>query len=438
MNGLSQGWLRVVATTTTEEYQQFIVNRGPFLRRFQVVQMNELTREEAIVVLEARSSSIEHKYRVLFTYASIAACVDLAIQFLPDRHLPAKALDIMSEVATFVQATKGDGSLVEKNDVARIVAEKTNVQITAVTEDEREKLMNLESIMHQRIVGQNEAVNAIASALRRAREGLRDAKRPISNLLFLGPTGVGKTETAKTIAEVYFGNEDNMIRIDMSEYQDASAIPKLIGGKGEQGYLTNAIRLRPFSILLLDEFEKGHPDVLNVFLQVMEDGRLTDGTGKTFDLRNCMIIATSNAGTLEIQKSVSAGLSVDRIKTQLLEETLSQYFKPELLNRFDNIVVFTPLAFEHVEVIAERMLKKIGDQLLRQRGITLEVEFKAIREIAQKGFDPRYGARPLRRVIQETVNDALAKLFLSQDVQRRDIIILKPGGVLELKKAVRL
>lgn len=438
MNALSQGWLRVVATTTIEEYQQFIVSRAPFLRRFQIVQMKEMSREESIIVLEARSSSIEYTYKVFFTYAAVAACVDLAMQFMPDRHLPAKALDIMSEAAAYVQTTKGDGSLVERNDVARIVAEKTNVHITALTDDERQKLLNLEKIMHERVVGQEEAVNAIASALRRAREGLRDARRPISNLLFLGPTGVGKTETAKTIAEVYFGNEDNMIRVDMSEYQDPASIQKLIGGRGEQGYLTNAIRLKPFSIILLDEFEKAHPDVLNVFLQVMDDGRLTDGTGQTFDMRNCMIIATSNAGTQQIQNSVGAGLSIDRVKNQLMEETLPQYFKPELLNRFDNIVVFTPLTFEHVTLITQRMLKKIAEQMVRERGITLEVTPEAVADIAQRGYDPRYGARPLRRVMQETVNDGLAKLLLSEQVRRRDTIVLHAAGAMEVKEANRL
>ncbi len=438
MNAMSQGLVKVIATTTTQEYQQFIQNKGPLLRRFRVVQVNEMSREDAIQVVEAKSGSMEYKYHVFFSYAAVAATVDLSTQFIQDRYLPAKALDIAAETASAVESTKGENMIVAEDDVALVISQKANVKVTAITEDERQKLLNLEEIMHDRIIGQDEAVKAVASALRRARQGLRDKHRPIANLLFMGPTGVGKTETAKTIAEVYFGNEENMIRIDMSEYQTPQSLYKLIGGNGERGILTEAVRLKPFGLLLLDELEKAHRDVLNLFLQVMDDARLTDGTGRTIDLSNIMIIATSNAGTQAIQNGFNAGLTSDQIKQQLVDGGLSDVFAPEFLNRFDNIVVFKPLTFEEVVYIADGLLQKVAKVMLEQKGITMEIPPDAVVDIARRGFDPLFGARPLKRAIQDTVDDGLAKLMLSQQLGRRDTVILRPGGEMEVKKAERL
>lgn len=438
MNALSKGAVKVIATTTTEEYQEYIVNRPTFLRRFQIVKVDELQPEAAIEVLEARSGETEYNHKVFFTYDSLASIVDLSIKYIQDRYLPSKALDIMNEVGAYVQSRKGDNSMVTKEDIAEVISEKTNVQVTSITQNERDKLLNLEELMHERVVGQEVAIQAVASALRRAREGLRDANRPIANLLFLGPTGVGKTETAKTIAEVYFGNESNMIRIDMSEYQQIDSLRKLIGGKGEQGMLTEAIRLKPFSLILLDELEKAHPDVLNIFLQVMDDGRLTDGMGRTFDLTNTMIIATSNAGTQQIQSSFQAGLNPEQVKNMLLEKVLPELFRPEFINRFDNVVVFTPLSFNDVMLITTRMLQGLANKIQTEKGITFHVDPEAVKELATKGYDPLYGARPLKRVIQDTVDDALAKLFLSEQVRRRDTVVLRPGGQMEIQQAKRL
>lgn len=438
MNALSRGLIKVIATTTTEEYQDYIENRATFIRRFQVVKVDEMTHDEAILVLEAKTGSLEYKHNVFFSYDSIASLVDLSSKFIQDRYLPSKALDIMAETAAYVQGTKGNNSIITKEDVATVISEKTNVQITSITQDEREKLLNLEDIMHERVVGQDTAVTAVASAIRRAREGLRDTGRPIANLLFMGPTGVGKTEMAKTIAEVYFGNENNMIRVDMSEYQDVDALGKLIGSKGEKGYLTEQVRLKPFSLILLDELEKASKDVLNVFLQVMDDGRLTDGTGRTFDMSNTMIIATSNAGTQEIQNSFQAGLPVEVIKEQLMEGALMDTFSPEFLNRFDNVVVFKPLTFQEVYEIAVRMLRKLAQRMLNEKGIRMNITPEAVQEITQKGYHPLYGARPLRRVIQDTVDDALAKLLLAQRIDRRDTVVLKAGGQMDVKKAQKL
>jgi ATP-dependent Clp protease ATP-binding subunit ClpC len=438
MNAISQGFIRVIATTTTEEYQQFIQSRAPFIRRFQNVHVEELSRDGSILVLEAKSGQLEYKHRVFFSYAAIVSIVDLTTKFIPDRYLPSKALDVMTEVAGLVESRKGAGAFVTKDDVAQVISEKTNVEVGSLTESDRDKLLHLEDLLHERMVGQDEAVNAVAAALRRSREGLRDTHRPIASLLFLGPTGVGKTEMAKTIAEVYFGNEQNMIRLDMSEYQDMNSLRKLIGAKGDHGLLTEAIRQKPFALVLLDELEKAHPDVLNVFLQVMDDGRLTDGTGKTFDMSNTMIIATSNAGTQQMQNSYAAGLSSAQIKTTLLEEVLPQMFRPEFINRFDNVVVFTPLSFAEVVDVASHLIELLQKKLFTEKGIALEVMPEAVLQLAQMGYDPQYGARPLRRVIQDSVNDALAKLLLSQNISRRDTVILKAGGEIEIKKAVGL
>jgi len=438
MNAMSQGQIRVVATTTTEEYQQFIESHAPFMRRFQVVRVDELSQDDAIKVLEAKTALLENQHKVFFSYAAVSSIVDFSVRFIQDRYLPSKALDIMAEVAGYVESRKGQGSFVTREDVAQVISEKTNVQVTALTENDRDKLLHLEELLHQRMVGQQEAVNAVASALRRSREGLRDTKRPIASLLFLGPTGVGKTEMAKTIAEVYFGDEKNMIRLDMSEYQDASALRKLIGGKGEKGLLTQAVREKPFSLVLLDELEKAHPEVLNIFLQVMDDGRLTDGTGKTVDMTNTMIVATSNAATQQIQNSIAAGLTPEQVKNLLLDEVLPKLFRPEFINRFDNVVVFTPLTFEEVVEVAAHLIEQLQRAMLANKGIAVEVTPEAVLELAQRGYSPQYGARPLRRVIQDTVDDGLAKLLLGQQLSRRDTVVLQAEGIMEVKKATGL
>lgn len=435
MNAISQGMVKVIATTTTREYQEFIEPHETFVRRFQVVRIDELNRNDAILVLEARSSIFEGKFKVFFSYAAIESAVDLTTRFIQDRHLPSKALDVLKEAALLVQARQGKHTIVTKEHIAEVLAEKTNVSVQTITQEEREKLLNLEAVMHQRVVGQDSAIVALASALRRSREGLRDTNRPIGSFLFLGPTGVGKTETAKTIAEVYFGNETNMIRLDMSEYQNVDAMRKMIGAKGEQGYLTEAVRLKPFSIVLLDELEKAHPNILNVFLQVLDDGRLTDGLGVVVNMSNIMIIATSNAATQAIQNGFSAGLSVDQLKKQLVEQVLPQLFRPEFLNRFDDIILFKPLTFEEVTEIAARLLGRVAERLYETKGITMQFSQDTIVDLAQRGFDPLYGARPLRRVIQDTVDNALATLMLQGQISRRDLVILEPGGRMTIQKA---
>lgn len=437
MNYLSQGYLHVVATTTTEEFQKYIQPQETFLRRFQIVKVGELPPEDALRVLMGRSGMAEYKAKVFFSYAALAACVDLSDRYIKDRYLPSKALDIMEEAALYAAEKRGEKTIVTKEDVAAVVSEKTNVPVTSVGAGEAQRLLNLEQIMHQRIVGQDDAISAISSAMRRAREELRDMKRPISSFLFLGPTGVGKTETAKTLAQVYFGQEEQMIRIDMSEYQDQGSLDKLIGASGQHGHLTEAVRQKPFSVLLFDEVEKAHPDVLNILLQLLDDGRLTEGTGKTIDFTNIIVIATSNAASAQIQQAFSAGVSVEELKRQLLEQDLLKYFRPELLNRFDHVTVFTPLSFNEILEITRRQLKGVAE-LVAKKGISLEFSDEAVQELATKGYDPKFGARPLRRLIQDTVDDTLAKLLLEHKLTRRDVVVLQAGGLMTIRKAQQL
>lgn len=434
MNYLSQGYLHVVATTTTEEFQKYIQPQETFLRRFQVVKVSEMSKEDALRVLMGRSGSIEYKTKAFFSYAALAACVELSSRYIKDRYLPAKALDIMEEAALLSAEERGERTLVTQEDVAKVVSEKTNVPVTGVSGSEATKLLHLEELMHQRIVGQDDAVNAVASAMRRAREELRDAGRPIASFLFLGPTGVGKTETAKTLAEVYFGQESHMIRIDMSEFQDQFSLHKMIGAPGQQGQLTEAVRLKPFSVVLFDEVEKAHPDVLNILLQILDDGRLTEGTGKTIDFTNTIVIATSNAASQQIQAGLTGGQSMEQIKRQLLEVDLLTKFRPELLNRFDHIAVFTPLSFNEIIEVTKRLLLGVAKQL-EKKGMSFEFTEQAVQDLATKGYDPKFGARPLRRLIQDSVNDSIAKLLLQEKINRRDVIVLDAGGVVTIKKA---
>jgi ATP-dependent Clp protease ATP-binding subunit ClpA len=277
-------------------------------------------------------------------------------------------------------------------------------------------------------------VDMVANSLRRARTEMREGKRPIASFLFLGPTGVGKTELAKTISHVYFHKKDLMIRLDMSEYQEESSIKKMIGDvDGTKGYLTESVRQKPFSLILLDEFEKANPKIFNLFLQVMDDGRLTDGGGQTIDFTNSIIIATSNAGSNYIQDEIGKGTPIEQIKGSLINEQLSQILRPELINRFDGIIVFKPLAESDIIAIARLMLADVAG-MLKAKGIELEISDAGLAQIAHLGYDPKFGARPLRRLIQDKIEDNIAKLILGNELQRRDTIIINDSAELEVRK----
>lgn len=436
---MATGQIIVIGTSTPNEFRRYIEPRGNLITYFQPVMVEEVDANTAILICETRAGSIEYHHRVFFTYDAIEKAVTLAKRYLRDLMLPTSAINLMEEVAVMVKKSKGQHSVVTADDVAALVSQRARVAVTKITEDETKKLLNLEQIIHVRLINQEEAVKAVASALRRARAELRDIKRPIANLMFLGPTGVGKTELAKTVADVYFGSEQNMIRLDMSEYQDQYSVYRMIGTPDGSagGYLTEAVRRNPFSLLLLDEVEKAHSDVLNVFLQVMDDGRLTDSSGRTIDFTNIILVATSNAATPLIQERVVEGVAVQHIKEELMSGALGQYFRPEFLNRFDNIVVFKPLSPEHVLAIARLMLKDVGKRL-KDKGISLDATDAAVMELARQGYDIRYGARPLRRVIQEKVDDALARFLLTGTLGRRDVAVLEAGGKVTIKQAKEL
>lgn len=419
---ITNGSFVLFATTTPQGYAQQISHAtlGTALAEHDVAIMDV---NQSIQVLESKAPFIEYQEQVFFTYQSIETSVQLAKKLLQQHVLPESAIGILKEAGSHARAARGIKTLVRSEDVAQVISKKTGVPVAAITEDESEKLLKLEAALHERVVGQDEAVVLVANALRRARAAIRATTRPIANFLFLGPTGVGKTELAKTIADVYFGGEEHMIRLDMSEYQDTSSVYRLIGepGKPGTGIFTEAIRKQPFSLILLDEMEKADPHVLNIFLQVFDDGRITDSVGSTVDCTNTIIIATSNAGTSYVQTQLAAGVSYEQIQTALLHGQLQDYYRPEFLNRFDGIVLFRALTQTDIAAIAERMLQRISRDL-EPRGIALEITPEAISHLADIGFDPDFGARPMRRAIQDTVESRIADLMLTKQVGRRDTI----------------
>jgi len=322
-----------------------------------------------------------------------------------------------------------------KEDIARVVSDITSIPTTKITENESEALLKLEDKIHERMVNQSEAVKMVSASLRRARTELREGKRPIANFLFMGPTGVGKTELAKTVSEIYFGDEEYMIRLDMSEYQYADSVKKMIGDEtGVLGYLTEAVRKAPFSLVLLDEIEKAHPDIMNLFLQVMDDGRLTDGQGRTIDFTNSILIATSNAGAIFIQEQIFAGKKTDDFREALMNEHLMKVMRPELINRFDGTIVFEPLSFDNVVDIARLMLKSTA-RMLEVKGIRFKAEEGGIRILAKEGFDPQFGARPLRRLLQNKVDNEIANKILSGELKRRDTVYIDEEARVGVVKA---
>ena len=436
-NALDRKQIICLATATSENYVKFIENK-PLGNVMVKVEIREPEKNLAIQMLESKIGFLEAKYKVYFSYDSLARAVEFTSKYIHDKYLPAKAVEILESIAVKVVKIKGAGSLVLAEDVAVAVSDLTRIPITKITESESKNLLALEEKIHQRMIDQEEAVKMVAASLRRARAQLREAKRPIANFLFLGPTGVGKTELAKTVAEVYFGAEDYMIRLDMSEYQQAESIEKMIGSPaGELGYLTEAVRKSAFSLILLDEFEKAHPNILNLFLQVMDDGRLTDGQGRTIDFTNTIIIATSNAGAVFIQEQIRAGAPIDSIKQQLINEHLIKVLRPELINRFDGVIVFKPLSLKEVNSIAKIMLGKVK-KLLADKGIGMKIDEQGVEKLAQAGFDPKFGARPLRRLIQEKIEDEIANKILAGELKRRDIVVIDEQAQVQVEKGREL
>jgi len=433
---LGKGYYLAIVTTTPRAWTQYIERRSLGAKLVKV-SVPETDLEGTLNVLMAKSGFIEYQSKVFFSYAALEKAATLATRYLHDKAAPENALDVIREAATLARKARGEKTFVTAEDVAQVVHDKTSIPVEAVTQTETSKLLDLETHLHGRVIGQDEAVTAVSQALRRARAQLREGKRPIANFLFLGPTGVGKTELSKALAAEYFGDEASMIRLDMSEYQDASSVTRVIGAPGDErgGLLTEAVRQKPFSLILLDELEKAHPNILTLFLQVMDDGRLTDGVGRTIDFTNTMLIMTSNAGTPYIQAEVSKGTPVERIKTGLLEQELKGIFRPEFLNRFDGVIVFKPLTIDDVTQIAWLLVNGIAKRLEADRGVKFIADDTAVENLAAAGFDPLFGARPLRRVIQERVDNALADLVLRGEVHRKDTIVLQSDGTLTVNKA---
>jgi len=421
-----QSYLQVIGTTTFFDYHRSIEKRGDFADTFDMVKVEEVTPDVALEILSRQSYGIEVKEEVLFTFNALKKAVELSQRYIFNKLLPAKAVDLLGEAAVMVRVRSGKGSLVTSKDIMALVTEKTGVPVIDITGQEAERLNNLESEIHQRMVGQDLAVKAISEAIKRMRVGLKNEKKPMGVFLFLGPTGVGKTELAKILAEVYFGSEKLMTRLDMSEFQSVQSIEKLIGSPDGtvNGQLTEAVKKKPFSLILLDEFEKANTNVLNLFLQVFDDGRLTDGLGRLVDFTNTIIIATSNAGSKIIQERLSEGKTIPEFQPEF-EKNLLEYFKPELLNRFNAQIIFKTLSEDDIHQIAKLQIKKLSKRMELAQGIELKITDDAIAKISRMGYNPFYGARNLQRVITEKVENVIADKFLKGEIKRGRVYTIR-------------
>ena len=486
---LSRGDIQIIGATTIDEYRKHIEKDSALERRFQPVLITEPTKEETIEILKGLREKYEGHHNVKITDEAIVAAVDLAIRYIPDRFLPDKAIDLIDESASRVRLRenslqknsistdkctldketdyklnediiedeilgisiklsdnipnienhkKSYVGIVDKEIIAEVVELWTGVPVNQIVKEEAYKLLNLEEILHGRIVGQDQAVMSISKAIRRSRAGLKDPKRPIGSFLFLGPTGVGKTELCKALAEVQFGDENQIIRIDMSEYMEKHAVSKLIGsppgyvGYNEGGQLTEKVRRNPYSVVLFDEIEKAHGDVFNILLQILDDGRLTDSKGRMIDFKNTILIMTSNVGATKINKNKVLGFETNkdkedtrnqyyRMKESIMGE-LKQKFKPEFLNRIDDIIVFHPLEEYHIYEIVKLMTRDVI-QRLKSLDIDLKISEEAVKLIAKEGLDLEYGARPLKRAIQRELEDTLSEAILKGDIKKGNSVI---------------
>jgi ATP-dependent Clp protease ATP-binding subunit ClpC len=452
---LARGELQCLGATTLDEYRKHIERDAALERRFQPVMVGEPSVDEAIEILYGLRKTYEDYHKVKISEKAIEAAVNLADRYITDRFLPDKAIDLIDEAGSRVHLrhslqnkTKHQEEekpvinpqaltpVVDEEEIAQIVSAWTGVPVQKFTEAESEKLLNLEAKLHERVIGQTEAVKAVSRAIRRARVGMKSVDRPIASLFFSGPTGVGKTELAKALAQIMFGSSESIIRVDMSELMESHTVSKLIGsppgyvGYEEGGQLTEAVRRKPYSVILFDEVEKAHPDVFNLLLQMLDDGRLTDAKGRVVSFKNTLIIMTSNIGSKVIEKG-GTGLGFAMSETEaegvynrictLVKEELKNFFRPEFLNRLDEIIVFRQLQKEEVTQIADILLQDIAQRLQVDRQITLEVSGGFKNKAITEGFDPKYGARPLRRALTRLLEDYLAEAILSGRVNDGDV-----------------
>ncbi|MDB6225574.1 ATP-dependent Clp protease ATP-binding subunit [Lactobacillus amylovorus] len=488
---LARGDIQMIGATTFDEYQKYIEKDQALARRFQQVRLSEPSRKEALAILQGLKPKYEKFHHVTISEASLEDAVDLSSRYISDRFLPDKAIDLVDEASAAVKIRNNVGSddelvqindkikklidqkneaaasqnfvkaaqlqdtqnnlqarreklvenlhdkisanaVVEPEDIAKVVSDWTGVPVTQMKRNETRQLANLESLLHKRVIGQDKAVSAVARAIRRSRSGIKDEHRPIGSFLFLGPTGVGKTELAKSVAAAMFDSEDNMIRLDMSEYMDQIASSKLIGsapgyvGYEEGGQLSEQVRRHPYSVVLLDEVEKAHPDVFNLLLQVLDEGFLTDSKGRKVDFRNTIIIMTSNLGSRSLFDQNAVGFNADNAdqakeRQSKVEQAIKQFFRPEFLNRIDETIVFDELDKKQLRSIVTLLTHKLVERL-QKKGITLKLSRAALDKIVQDGYDPENGARPLRRAIQNDIEDKVAEMLITGEVQKGDTL----------------
>jgi ATP-dependent Clp protease ATP-binding subunit ClpC len=411
---------QIVAVTTYSGLHKYVEQKPSILALFEKVEIPEISEREALMILENLTLVLERKFKKFVSSQALREIISLSKRYLPAVPLPKSAMDLLDEAMVYISSTKDKVLLPEH--VTKLVSEKTEIPLGEMEVKEREVLLNLETLLHRRIINQEQAVNEVSSALRRARAEVTVRKGPMGTFLFLGPTGVGKTETSKALAEIYFGSEKRMIRLDMSEFQAVSDIPRLIGSPGEEGLLTTEVRENPFSLILLDEIEKAHPNILNLFLQVLDEGFLTDGLGRKVDFKNSIIIATSNAGYQIILKALREKTEWSQVKEKLLDYLFEEgTFRPEFINRFDAVVVFSPLSKENLLDIAELMLQNLKKNL-KEKNIEFIINTPLKGKVVELGYDPTFGARQMRRVIQDRVENVLAKAILSGQIKRGDRI----------------
>ncbi|OGM90245.1 hypothetical protein A3J77_00035, partial [Candidatus Wolfebacteria bacterium RBG_13_41_7] len=409
----------VVAATSPREYKEFIEPKSDFASAFESIRVNEISEDEAIKLLTYSAVILENQTRVIVCFEAIKQAVFLAHKYFRQKLLPSSAEDLFKEA--LADASQKGNRLLSANDVIAIAEKRINVPIHKATKEEAEKLLNLENIIHQKLIDQEDAVKSVSRALREYRSGLSRKGGPIAVFLFVGPTGVGKTELSKILTKIQFGSENMMIRFDMSEYQDKQSISRFIGSPDGKiaGVLTEATIQKPYSLILLDEFEKAHPDILNLFLQLFDEGRLTDNLGRTIDFTNTIIIATSNAHSDFIKSHLEAHTPFETV-TEELKKKLTDYFKPELLNRFSEIIVFKTLSVSDIEAISELQLADVAKTISEVRGINLFFDEAVIKKVAELGFDPVFGARPLRGVISEKIRSVLAEKILRGEIEKGD------------------
>lgn len=432
--------LQIIGATTLEEYRRHIEKDAALERRFQPVRVPEPNSEESLEILRGICRRLERHHHLTITDEALEAAVQLSVRYIGDRWLPDKAIDLVDEAGSRVRmqtVSEGTGTVLAE-DIAQVVSQWTGIPVASITQDESRRLLHMEETLSRRVMGQNDAVRAVSSAVRRSRVGLGDPNRPIGSFLFLGPTGVGKTELCRALAEALFGDEKAMIRVDMSEYMERHSVSRLIGsppgyiGHDEGGQLTEAVRRKPYSVILFDEIEKAHEDVFNLFLQVMEDGCLTDSLGRKVDFRNTVIVMTSNIGAKTITETRSPlGFSVqnaplgksDRDIRSLVLKDLRRTFRPEFLNRVDEIIVFHQLSRDVLRQIAQKLLESVADRI-GHAGVKLSVDETALDALVANGFDPLYGARPLRRAIRTAIEDPAAELMLSGELSKGTIALV--------------